>query len=123
MQMGGAGWPPAPALTPYPPGIEYCGADPALPHPRQVYGVVAKPISQDLHFELTTKDLAWIYTFFNIAYAIGMFFMGHIADRTNIRLFLGMCMIGAGVACMICGVLQLADCASLGGPRTLFHCP
>ena len=48
---------------------------------------------------------------FNVAYAIGMFFMGHIADRTNIRLFLGMCMCGAGICCAICGVLQLADCA------------
>ena len=90
--------------------------------PRQVYGVVAQPIAQDLHFEITTHDLAWAYTFFNLAYAIGMFFMGHIADRTNIRLFLGMCMICAGVFCMICGVLQLADC-TLAVPLSLAPSP
>eukprot|EP01047_Picozoa_sp_COSAG01_P023821 COSAG01_NODE_1451_length_10269_cov_16.336578_11_plen_93_part_00 len=50
---------------------------------------------------------------FSAAYAGGMFFMGHIADRSNIRLFLGMCMCMVGVLCFICGVLQLADCASL----------
>ena len=90
--------------------------------PRQVYGVVAQPIAQDLHFEITTHDLAWAYPFFNLAYAIGMFFMGHIADRTNIRLFLGMCMICAGVFCMICGVLQLADC-TLAVPLSLAPSP
>lgn len=79
---------------------------------KNVYGIVAHPIAQDLNFKLTTQELATLYTMFNVAYAIGMFFMGHIADRTNIRLFLGMCMCGAGICCAICGVLQLADSAS-----------
>eukprot|EP01046_Picozoa_sp_COSAG06_P116296 COSAG06_NODE_63279_length_262_cov_2.392638_1_plen_34_part_10 len=34
-----------------------------------------------------------------------MFFMGYIADRSNIRVFLGLCMIGSGIGCAACGLL------------------
>lgn len=49
---------------------------------------------------------------FLISYALGMFFMGYIADRTNIRIFLGLCMIGSGIGCAACGLLKAADSKS-----------
>jgi MFS transporter, OPA family, solute carrier family 37 (glycerol-3-phosphate transporter), member 1/2 len=32
-----------------------------------------------------------------LAYAVGMFFTGHVAERTNLRNFLSIGMIGAGL--------------------------
>lgn len=37
------------------------------------------------------------------AYAVGMFFAGHLGDRTDLRLFLSIGMIGSGIFCCLFG--------------------
>ena len=72
----------------------------------QIYSIVKDPIEQDLNNSLTKDDLGDLDTVFLISYALGMFFMGYLADRSNIRVFLGLCMIGAGIGCAACGLLK-----------------
>ena len=70
----------------------------------QIYSIVKAPIEQDLNNDLTKDLLGDLDTVFLISYAVGMFFMGYIADRSNIRVFLGLCMIGSGIGCAACGL-------------------
>eukprot|EP01051_Picozoa_sp_SAG22_P026792 SAG22_NODE_8640_length_640_cov_0.744917_1_plen_160_part_10 len=52
-----------------------------------------------------------------------MFFMGYIADRSNIRIFLGLCMIGSGIGCAACGLLKDANSASALSRLPSSDCP
>ncbi|KAF8069415.1 glycerol-3-phosphate transporter 1 [Scenedesmus sp. PABB004] len=53
-------------------------------------------------------DLAFL-----AAYAAGMFFAGHLGDRTDLRLFLSVGMVGSGVACALMGMAYLWDIHSM----------
>ena len=77
----------------------------------QIYSIVKDPIQQDMTNDITKTDLGELDTIFLVSYAVGMFFMGYFADRSNIRVFLGMCMIGAGIACAACGLLKHGESA------------
>jgi hypothetical protein len=46
-------------------------------------------------------DLAFL-----AAYAIGMFFAGHMGDRTDLRVFLATGMVGSGLFCMLFGMVS-----------------
>jgi MFS family permease len=46
-------------------------------------------------------DLAFL-----AAYAIGMFFAGHIGDRTDLRMFLAVGMVGSGMFCTLFGLVS-----------------
>ena len=63
----------------------------------QIYSIVKDPIQQDMTNDITKTDLGDLDTIFLVSYAVGMFFMGYFADRSNLRVFLGLCMIGAGI--------------------------
>ncbi len=89
----------------------------------QIYSIVKDPIEQDLNNELTKDDLGDLDTVFLISYAVGMFFMGYIADRSNIRIFLGLCMIGSGIGCAACGLLKDANSASACWRLSSSDCP
>lgn len=49
-------------------------------------------------------DLAFL-----AAYAVGMFFAGHLGDRTDLRIFLTCGMLGSGVFCCLFGLVS-GDC-------------
>lgn len=52
-------------------------------------------------------DLAFL-----AAYAAGMFFAGHLADRTDLRIFLSVGMIGSSVFCTLIGMVRLPALAA-----------
>jgi sugar phosphate permease len=45
-------------------------------------------------------DLAFL-----AAYAAGMFFAGHLGDRTDLRVFLSVGMLGSGIFCTLFGMV------------------
>ncbi|KAF6252998.1 glycerol-3-phosphate permease-like protein [Scenedesmus sp. NREL 46B-D3] len=53
-------------------------------------------------------DLAFL-----AAYAAGMFFAGHMGDRTDLRVFLSIGMLGSGIFCCLFGMAYLWDIHSM----------
>jgi OPA family glycerol-3-phosphate transporter-like MFS transporter 1/2 len=41
------------------------------------------------------------------AYAAGMFFAGHLGDRTDLRIFLSVGMLGSGIFCCLFGMVRV----------------
>eukprot|EP00055_Hartaetosiga_balthica_P015119 m.87190 g.87190 ORF g.87190 m.87190 type:complete len:501 (+) comp8784_c1_seq3:176-1678(+) len=53
---------------------------------------------------LGKANLGMLDTVFLFAYAIGMFFSGHVGDRSNLRYFLTFGMLGSGLLCALFGM-------------------
>ena len=73
---------------------------------RKVYSIVNFPIENDQLLDIGEQGIGLLTTIFLISYALGMFFMGHIADRSDKRYFLTIMMIGSGVMCAATGLLK-----------------
>jgi sugar phosphate permease len=56
---------------------------------------------QCLQSMLGQVDLAFL-----AAYAAGMFFAGHMGDRTDLRVFLSIGMLGSGIFCTLFGMVS-----------------
>jgi MFS family permease len=69
-------------------------------------------VSLSMQSLLGQVDLAFL-----AAYAVGMFFAGHLGDRTDLRIFLTVGMLGSGIFCSLFGLVSA--CAS--GTSTQAH--
>jgi MFS family permease len=59
-------------------------------------------------------DLAFL-----AAYAAGMFFAGHMGDRTDLRVFLSIGMLGSGIFCCLFGMVSSSSSSSSGHARSM----
>jgi hypothetical protein len=58
---------------------------------------------------------------FLAAYAIGMFFAGHMGDRTDLRVFLAAGMVGSGLFCMLFGMVSAGSTGGVGAAVNSFR--
>lgn len=83
---------------------------------RKVYSIVKQPL---IMTQVITKDQSGdLYSIFLVSYALGMLMMGYLADRSNLRYFLSIMMVGSGLGCIACGLLHSS--ASFGTLAALY---
>jgi sugar phosphate permease len=78
-----------------------------------VMGCVADPCLLCVHClqsMLGQVDLAFL-----AAYAAGMFFAGHMGDRTDLRVFLSVGMLGSGIFCTLFGMVSSSSRPAMPG--------